>query len=238
MDVSYTLPLHRVVPKEHMTLLGALLPARYAPLQSSGDGIQGVYLAEISRAFAEVLAGLIGPEVQQLFSTTGELRVPVAPALAARGIDEWEEQIQRIVLNHGGLSETERTALIRARRGQGLFKQNVMRVEAACRITRVENPAHLVGSHIKPWRDSSNDERLDGANGLLLTPSIDHLFDRGFISFRNNGDLLVSPVADRTALHRMGVRTDAVLNVGGFSREQARYPDFHRHSVFLQVAGT
>jgi predicted restriction endonuclease len=64
---------------------------------------------------------------------------------------------------------------------------------------------HLRASHSKPWRDSSNEERLDGENGLLLTPSIDHLFDRGFISFRSDGRLLVSPVAHAGSLERMGV---------------------------------
>jgi hypothetical protein len=236
VDVLYTSIHRRIVPKEHMDALGPLLPERYAPLQASGDGIQSVYLTEISRPFAETLGGLIGPEAQQLTSTTSERLAPATTVLSARGIDEWEDQIQRVVLDDSGLSETERTALIKARRGQGLFKQNVMRIEASCRITRVENPTHLVGSHIKPWRDSSNDERLDGANGLLLTPSIDHLFDRGFISFRDNGELLVSPVADRTSLERMGVQTKAAVNVGGFNREQARYLEFHRDAIFLQVA--
>jgi hypothetical protein len=52
----------------------------------------------------------------------------------------------------------------------------VMRIERACRITGVNREEHLRASHCKPWRDSTNDERLDGENGLLLTPSIDHLF--------------------------------------------------------------
>jgi len=48
----------------------------------------------------------------------------------------------------------------------------------------VDRPEHLRASHCKPWCDcESNEERLNGENGLLLTPSIDHLFDRGFISF-------------------------------------------------------
>lgn len=71
------------------------------------------------------------------------------------------------------------------------------RIESACRITSVSNPVHLVASHCKPWRDSTNEERLNGENGLLLTPSIDHLFDRGFIGFENNGALIISPVAHR-----------------------------------------
>jgi putative restriction endonuclease len=70
-----------------------------------------------------------------------------------------------------------------------------MQIENRCRVTGVNNPVHLVGSHCKPWRDSSNEERLDGENGLLLRPTIDHLFDRGFIGFENSGELIVSPVA-------------------------------------------
>ena len=54
---------------------------------------------------------------------------------------------------------------------------------------------------------SSNDEQLNGENGLLLTPSIDHLFDRGFIGFEDSGDLIASPVAHKPSLQRMGVET-------------------------------
>jgi hypothetical protein len=83
-------------------------------------------------------------------------------------------------------------------------------------------------------RDSSNEERLDGENGLLLTPSIDHLFDRGFIGFDSSGELLISPVADRKSLERMGVQTQERLNVGAFAEGQRRYLDWHQEYVFLQ----
>jgi hypothetical protein len=54
-------------------------------------------------------------------------------------------------------------------------------------------------------------------NGLLLTPTLDHLFDRGFISFENNGELLISPVAHEDSMNKMGIITDRVVNVGGFA---------------------
>jgi hypothetical protein len=103
-----------------------------------------------------------------------------------------------------------------------------------CRITGVEIPAHLVASHCKPWRDASNEERLDGENGLLLTPSIDHLFDRGFIGFEDNGRLIISPVAHRPSLRMMGINVDAPVNVGSFTSGQKCFLDFHRQSVLLQ----
>ena len=102
-------------------------------------------------------------------------------------------------------------------------------------MTGVNRPEHLIASHCKPWRDSDNAERPDGENGLLLTPSIDHLFDRGFISFENGGELLVSRVAHEVSLRKMGVPVGGRFNAGAFSEGQRRYLEFHRESVFLQA---
>jgi hypothetical protein len=70
---------------------------------------------------------------------------------------------------------------------------------------------------------------------LLLTPSVDHLFDRGFISFENNGELLVSRVAHELSLKKMGVPVGSRFNVGGFSEGQKRYLEYHRQSVYLRA---
>jgi hypothetical protein len=98
-------------------------------------------------------------------------------------------------------------------------------------VDRIE---HLRASHCKPWRDADNAERLDGDNGLLLTPDADHLFDRGFVSFDDNGGVLWSPVAHVPSLIKMGLDPKALKNVGGFSDGQKAYLAFHRDSVFLQ----
>jgi hypothetical protein len=86
--------------------------------------------------------------------------------------------------------------------------------------------------HCKPWRDSTNEKRLDGENGLLLTPTIDHLFDRGFIGFEDSGQLIISPVAHRPSLNGMGIETERPVNVGGFTEANA---DVHRNSVLLRA---
>jgi len=173
--------------------------------------------------------GLIGREAEGLRVAAQDVK-PVP----ADDLDNWERKLERQVANDTRIQETERLAIIRARNGQGLFKDRVSRIESRCRVTGVENPVHLVASHCKPWRDSSNEERLNGENGLLLTPSIDHLFDRGFISFDDNGRLIVSPVAHRPSLRRMGIETEAVVNVGGFSGGQKQFLEFHRNAVLLQ----
>jgi putative restriction endonuclease len=98
-------------------------------------------------------------------------------------------------------------------------------------FAKVDRPEHLIASHMKPWRVRSNEERLDGENGLLLTPTVDHLFDKGFISFEDKGALIVSPVADPASLVKMGLNASKELNVGAFSESQRKFLDFHRENV-------
>ena len=81
-------------------------------------------------------------------------------------------------------------------------------------------------SHIKPWRKSSDIEKIDGNNGLMLAPHVDFLFDRGFISFEDDGTLIVSTQIEDGALESWGI--PSVVNVGMFSPEQAVYLKFHR----------
>lgn len=217
---------NRIRPKDHMELLRPLLPERYAPLQANGNGIQSVYLTEISHAFAETLGGLIGREaaviLQYRFSNDDAQQAPIQ---IGDDLDTWEQRLEIRIEADMSVKETEKEALIRSRRGQGLFKERVAAIESRCRLTGVENQVHLVASHCKPWRDSTNEERLNGENGLLLTPSIDHLFDRGFIGFEDSGKLIISPVAHRPSLAKMGVETERIMNVGGFT--EAREPSWN-----------
>jgi putative restriction endonuclease len=221
----------KVRPKDHIDILRPLLPERYSPLQPNGNGLQSVYLTEVPTRLAQVLIGLIGQEVAPIALAARDVK-PVS----ADDLDFWEGKLEQELVNDSTVRETERMSIIRARNGQGLFKERVSKIESRCRITGVENPVHLVASHCKPWRDSTNEERLNGENGLLLTPSIDHLFDRGFIGFEDNGELIISPVAHRPSLQRMGIDTTKVTNVGGFSGGQKQFLDFHRSAVLLQSA--
>jgi putative restriction endonuclease len=98
-------------------------------------------------------------------------------------------------------------------------------------VTKVGRTEHLVASHMKPWRDCSNEERLDGENGLLLTPTIDHLFDKRFISFENKGRILVSPVAGIASLKKMGIDVSSEVDAGNFTEGQRNFLDFHRENI-------
>ncbi len=237
VNVSFSQLLNKIRPRDHMKVLRAVLPDRYSPLQPSGNGVQSIYLTELSQDFAEVLGGLIGEEVRSLMAATAAgAAIENGKIVTGDDLDVWESRLEQQIETDGSVKETDREAIVRARRGQGLFKQRVMRIETRCRLTGVDNPSYLVASHCKPWRDSSNEERLNGENGLLLTPSIDHLFDRGFVGFEDSGNLIISPVAHKPSLQRMGIETERTTNVGNFTDGQQQFLDFHRNAVLLRAA--
>jgi putative restriction endonuclease len=225
-------------PKDHIARLRPDLASRYAPLTPEGNGLQSVYLTQVSASLASALFSLIGREASSVADVGQEIsKIERDSPAPERDIEEWEHRVEIAIAADSAIRETERTALVQARRGQGVFRDNVRSIERACRVTKVERMEHLVASHVQPWRDSSNDQRLDGENGLLLTPTIDHLFDKGFISFEDSGQLIVSPVADPKSLKRMGVDSVGRVNVGAFSQGQRRYLEFHRENVLRMARG-
>ncbi len=110
-----------------------------------------------------------------------------------------------------------------------------MDIEGFCRLTKIDRLEHLVASHCKPWKDANDQERLDGCNGLLLSPNVDHLFNKGLISFSGNGDLLISPQAEKKSLRRLGIETRTKVNVGRFKQRQQTFLEFHRQNVFKKA---
>jgi putative restriction endonuclease len=233
VDVNFHRLPQLVQPNRHLPVLSPLLVREtFAPLQLTGAGRQHIYLTTISQTLAQVILGLAGAAAHA-FDTSVMHDAP-APLVEREliGQQEWEDIEQRHILD-AEIPSTTRQSLISARIGQGLFKERVAQIEHACRITFVNNPAHLIGSHIKPWRESSNEERLHGANGLLLTPTADHLFDRGFISFEDNGGVMISPVVDRVALKRMGLDPASPPNPIPFNVDQKHFLAHHRKEIFL-----
>lgn len=207
-------------PKDHIALLSPLLPAKYSPLQSSGNGNQGVYLTAVPDNLAQGLIEILGAEFD---AAINHLRSEVANEA------ETEDDVASIT-GRTDIGPTTIAQLIKARRGQGIFRANVRLNEKKCRVTAITDPAHLRASHIKPWKDCSDDEKLSGHNGLMLSPHIDHLFDRGFISFSDGGGLLISPHLDPSILASWSIAADH--NAGNFSSDQVKFLNHHRSHVF------
>jgi putative restriction endonuclease len=114
------------------------------------------------------------------------------------------------------------------------FRANVEQVEGACRVTGVMDRRHLRAVHIKSLEVCSEAERVDGNNGLLLSPHVAHLFERGYITFSDDGRLLVARQLNSTVLKRWAI----VLPIPArpFETKQKPYLDWHRGNVFEKSA--
>jgi putative restriction endonuclease len=107
----------------------------------------------------------------------------------------------------------------------------VLQKEPVCRVTGVANPSLLIASHIKPWAHcNTNAERLDENNGLMLTPTVDHLFDKGFISFSDDGHLILSRLFSDGDVSRLNL--DIEIAAVAFSAEQVDFLTYHRNRIF------
>jgi hypothetical protein len=151
------------------------------------------------------------------------------------GIESVQKEVednlhQQELVNRGLDGPVESHKLVLARRGQGVFRANVESREPLCRVTGVSNPRYLRASHIKPWSKSNDVEKLDGNNGLMLAPHVDLLFDEGFISFEDDGTLIVSKAVDEEVLSMWKIPKQ--LNVGPFTPAQCVYLAFHRVNEF------
>lgn len=218
VPMEWTVLSEPLSPKAHIDRIVHLLPAKHSPLQANGNGNQGCYLAAIPPELGKTILGLAGHH-----------NLPAVQVIEDLEVDTQSDAIQQAIEKDDHIPETEKQQLIRSRLGQGVFRQRVLALEPRCRLTGVNDQSFLVASHIKPWKDCGNAERLDGRNGLMLAPHVDKLFDRGWISFENTGDLLVAEQA-LPVLAAWGLNPDA--NVGPFASDQHAYLDYHRQKVF------
>lgn len=125
------------------------------------------------------------------------------------------------------LPETEQLEIRKSRIGQGRFRTDlILYWDRKCAVTGVTEIPILRASHIKPWRDSDNRERLDKYNGLLLAPNLDALFDAGRIAFDDDGRMLISADLSSEDRRRLGVEERMELRrIEQGHRENLR---FHR----------
>jgi serine/threonine protein kinase len=113
----------------------------------------------------------------------------------------------------------------------GLFRARVANYSSKCRVTGVAEPSLLRASHIKPWsKCESNEERLDGANGLLLSPHVDLLFDKGLLTFRPTGQLEISEVLPKYVVEAWNITR--AIDSTPFKPRQAEYLKFHNDVVY------
>tara|TARA_R110001599_G_scaffold24835_3_gene89343 strand:- start:139744 stop:140451 length:708 start_codon:yes stop_codon:yes gene_type:complete len=145
--------------------------------------------------------------------------------------NETEEDIKKIK-SDSSASETEKEALVKSRSGQGAFRKNLLDFWDGCAATGYRAPKLLVASHIKPWRSSDNEERLDPFNGLLLIPNLDKAFDKGFISFKSSGEIILSELLQEP--QKLGINNQMKIKV---TEAHLLYMEYHRDVVLINVKG-
>lgn len=205
-DVLYTSITPAVRLSDFVDELIPLLPDIYAPLTKAKKGVQGYLFA-------------LPPKAGQLICEK-------------LGITASVEQIVTSALNQTVPDQTTREALVKARIGQGRWRSDLMQLwSGRCAVTQLDVGRLLRASHIKPWRDSNNSERLNVFNGLLLSPAYDAAFDAGLISFAHDGRIIVSPVLTAGQMAAAGISSE--VRILSLQEDHLAFLDHHRTSLLL-----
>ena len=235
-DVSFS---HFQAPVNHRKHTPDLLPHLYTraegecnPLDKNGRIHQGSYLSRIKPEFVEVIAKAAANK--ELLDILRHRKTEIDEGQALDIIGYRHTLIDDLAMRN---LENEYDAdsvrdLLRARYGLGVFRKHVARFEQSCRITNQLHGYALVACHIKPWREASGPEKLDGANGLLLDPRAARLFNYGLFSFEDNGSIIKSDAIDKddALTHSLFKGKPAKKT---FNKEQKHFLQHHREYVLL-----
>jgi hypothetical protein len=129
------------------------------------------------------------------------------------------------------LSKEEKLQTVKARVGQGKYRKQLLEQCPFCPITLVSDDRLLIASHIKPWAASEQAEKIDPKNGFMFTPTIDYLFDSGFITFEDNKKMVVSPWLSKPTISRLNIKPLKIIDqlpVAG----REKYLSYHRENIF------
>lgn len=137
------------------------------------------------------------------------------------------EEIQ----NDQTIGETTRKQLTDARVGQGAFRLALMERCKRCALTGITTQDVLIASHIKPWRASDNQERTDPNNGILLAAHIDRLFDKGYITFTEDGTLKISPRLPESDQQKLGIKNGMQISLDPKTQP---YMAHHRRHIYQE----
>ena len=142
------------------------------------------------------------------------------------------DEVTSVIEGYANLQETERSAIVKSRIGQGLFrKELIKKYNSSCVITGINEKKLLIASHVKPWAVCTNSERLSVENGLLLSPTFDKLFDCGLISFADSGRILISSQLSAEVVSKLHISATDTFNLKA-SQELKQNLEYHRDVVF------
>lgn len=179
-----------------------------------------------------VYVGLIG-ELKALLAETLLTEVTLLDAhsfawILARQMEK--ESKLADVQEYLNLSATERDSIVKARIGQGMFRQSLIDYWKKCAVTGCTEAPLLRASHIKPWAKASLAERLSLYNGLLLSPTLDACFDSGFVSFDDEGNILISTRLSKENAQALSIHSEMQLQK--IEPEHKTYLAYHRENIY------
>lgn len=144
-----------------------------------------------------------------------------------------QAEVMDAISGYSALQETERSAIVKSRIGQGLFrKELIKKYNGCCIITGINEKKLLIASHIKPWAVCSNAERLSPENGLLLSPTFDKLFDCGLITFADTGKIIISSQLSNEVINKLHISSTDTFNLKA-TPDLEQNLEYHRDVVFI-----
>ncbi|WP_214084211.1 HNH endonuclease [Methanoculleus sp.] len=169
------------------------------------------------------------PELLVYLSTVLGQSIP-CPRYGDMPEDNVLKEIEEFKVTCNDLPETECESIIQSRIGQGVFRSGLIGYWKRCAVTGCNSIGLLRASHIKPWKDSDNAERLDIYNGLLFVPNLDSAFDRGYISFDNEGRIIISDELSEKDRNLLGIHPKMKLRK--IEVDHIKYLNYHKQEVF------
>lgn len=122
------------------------------------------------------------------------------------------------------------------RKGSEKYRREVINYMPQCPFTKITDERLLIASHIKPYsiciKNNENEQALDYLNGLALSPTYDKLFDQGYITFTDNGELVCGTQLSSYTWEKLSINPNAKNKMRIFPEEREMYLDYHRNNVF------
>lgn len=154
----------------------------------------------------------------------------LAKQMSREAVEETSEAFLHIQ-EYAALKPKERDAVVASRIGQGMFRQGVINYFGTCAVTGCVDLTLLIASHMLPWKECSPIQARDHYNGLLLSPNLDALFDKGLISFSDYGEIMISPKLSPTDTKALAI-DNAMKITKPLDPRHLAYLQHHRQNVF------
>lgn len=140
---------------------------------------------------------------------------------------------ERKISENVNISTTERESIVKARIGQGKFREQLLAKYGSCIISGIDISKALVASHIKPWAVSTNEERVSVNNGLLLSATYDRLYDSGLITFVNEGKLIISRFVSEENRNKLQIKNGQVYKLQS-NMQMKNFLEYHNDLIFIR----